>query len=342
MRSSGAPAPRTPTLSFGYWEQLPDTERAIQICHPDWRGVRTASYAFRSPVVECDDLERWRDELTRGITGHPVEVVIIQGWPPGAAGFARALAQRHITVKCVLHSSPAQHGAEPGEERVVTEVLSLRQDGTLSEVGMVKFGVAEAMRRAGQPVVYIPNRAPLLPEVTRLDLGPGLHIGIFAAPFWRKNVVTQLLSVALLDGAVGHVLEKPSVGYLSGIEVVEHGELPWQAFVALEASVDLNLYVTLTECHPLSPIESYLLDVPCLMSRTSALFRDDRELWELTTVDKADEPTAITEAAQRLLENRMEAIRRARAWISMADAEAEALWTEFAVGDVSQVSGDLS
>jgi hypothetical protein len=242
----------------------------------------------------------------------------------------------------VLHSSPAQHGAEPGEERVVTEVLSLRQDGTLSEVGMVKFGVAEAMRRAGQPVVYIPNRAPLLPDVARLDLGPGLHIGVFAAPFWRKNVVTQLLSVALLDGAVGHVLEKPSVGYLSGIEVVEHGELPWQAFVALEASVDLNLYVTLTECHPLSPIESYLLDVPCLMSRTSALFRDDRELWELTTVDKADEPTAITEAAQRLLENRMEAIRRARAWISMADAEAEALWTEFAVGDVSQVSGDLS
>jgi hypothetical protein len=231
----------------------------------------------------------------------------------------------------VLHSSPAQHGAEPGEERVVTEVLSLRQDGTLSEVGMVKFGVAEAMRRAGQPVVYIPNRAPLLPEVTRLDLGPGLHIGIFAAPFWRKNVVTQLLSVALLDGAVGHVLEKPSIGYLDEIAVVEHGELPWHAFVALEASVDLNLYVTLTECHPLSPIESYLLGVPCLMSRTSALFRDDPELWDLTTVDTADEPTAITEAAQRLLENRMEAIRRARAWISMADADAEALWTDFAV-----------
>jgi hypothetical protein len=81
----------------------------------------------------------------------------------------------------------------------------------------------------------------------------------------------------------------------------------------------------------LSPIESYLLGVPCLMSRTSALFRDDPELWDLTTVDTADEPTAITEAAQRLLENRMEAIRRARAWISMADADAEALWTDFAV-----------
>ena len=31
-------------------------------------------------------------------------------------------------------------------------------------------------------------------------------------------------------------------------------------------STDVNLYVSLSECHPLSPIESYLTGVPALMS----------------------------------------------------------------------------
>ena len=110
----------------------------------------------------------------------------------------------------------------------------------------------------------MPNRAPTSRRSRRIDLGPGLHVGVFAAPFWRKNVVTQLLSLSLLDEAVGHVLEKPSVGYLDDLDIVEHGELPWPEFMALQGSVDVNLYVTLTECHPLSPVESYL--ARCSMS----------------------------------------------------------------------------
>jgi hypothetical protein len=319
-------------LSFGEWESLPSTGRALQICHPDWRGVRTVAYSFGSPVVECDDLALWSDHLIERVVGARLEVVIIQGWPPGAGGFATRLAGAGVEVKCVLHSSPAQHGAEAGEAAVVAEVMSLCRNGVLAEVGMAKVGVPEAFTAAGYPVTYVPNRVPVLPSIDRVDLGPGLHIGVFAEPFWRKNVVTQLLAVGLLDDAVAHVMRRPEVSYLDGIAVVEHGEMPWERFVALQGSVDINLYVTLSECHPSTPQESYLAGVPCLMSRVSGVFREDQRLWELTTTDLADDPSAIATATTALLASKDEAVGRARGWMIGHDRRAAEIWARFSTG----------
>jgi hypothetical protein len=124
-------------------------------------------------------------------------------------------------------------------------------------------------------------------------------------------------------------MQMPSVQYVEGLDIVEHGELPWPEFIALEGSVDVNLYVTLTECHPLSPVESYLLGVPCLMSRTSAVFRDDPDLYRWTTVDRPDEPMAIAAATRELIREGPEVVARAQAWIASADAVAADLWREF-------------
>ncbi len=315
-------------LSFGSWAAL-STGSVIQVCHPRWRGVRTVTYGFGGPIVECDDLEAWGQSLVVRMSEASVRLAVIQGWPPGAAGFARLLARAGISVKCLLHSSPVQHGAEPGEAQVVDEVLRLAKKGTLAAVGMAKAGVAEAFAAVGHPVVHVPNRAPVRGEWSRQDLGPGLHVGVFAEPFWRKNVTTQLLAVGLLDGASAHVMVKPANHYLDGLPIVEHGELPYSAFLSLQGSTDLNLYVTLSECHPSTPQESYLAGVPCLLSRTSAVFRSDPDLWELTTVDELDNPEAIARGARRLLAARDEANERARAWIEEADRLGAASWAEF-------------
>jgi hypothetical protein len=65
------------------------------------------------------------------------------------------------------------------------------------------------------------------------------------------------------------------------------------------------------------------------MSRTSALFRDDRTLWDLTSVDEADNPRAIAVAAERLLSYREEAVRRATAWMEEFDDAAAERWDAF-------------
>jgi hypothetical protein len=223
----------------------------------------------------------------------------------------------------------AQHGAEAGEAAVANEVLALARAGVLDRVGLVKAGLAESFTALGYPASYVPNRAPNLPPLERRDVGPGLNVGIFAEPFWRKNVVTQLGAVALLDDATAHVMRRPDVDYLDHLRIVDHGEIPWDDFVSLQASMSVNLYVTLSECHPLSPIESYQTAVPALMSRTSDVFRSDSRLWDLTTVQIPDDPSEIAKATRRLLDHVDEAVERAGRWIELADASAAERWHEF-------------
>lgn len=287
------------------------------------------TYAFGAPVIECADLDSWRRHLASNVQDANVECVVIQGWPPGSAGFVDELNGRGVRVQCILHSSPAQHGAEAGEASVVDEVLMLGESGRLTRVGMVKAGVSEAFEALGYSVWHVPNRAPVLPEREVMDLGAGFHVGVFAEPFWRKNVTTQLLAAGLMEESVAHVMSRPANAYLGALDVIEHGELPWSDFISLQASMDLNLYVTLSECHPATPQESYLSGVPCLISRVSDVFRSDTRLWELTSVDEADNPSSIAQAAVTLMRNRDEAIARAKTWIEKSDESAAEVWERF-------------
>jgi hypothetical protein len=287
------------------------------------------AYGFATPVVECEDLGHWGPELVERIATSGVDLVVIQGWPPGAGGFAGLLGRAGVRSACVLHSSPAQHGAEGGEAMVVDEILSLLDERVLAAVGMAKSGVHPAFAALGYEIAYVPNRVPVLPGFEKIDLGPGLNVGVFAEPLWRKNVTTQLMAVGQLEHARAHVMRRPSVSYLDGLEILEHGEMPWDRFVALQSSVDLNLYVTLSECHPSTPQESYLAGVPCLVSRVSSVFRDDPVLWDLTSVAEADNPSSIATGARRLLEAKEEAVERAVVWMKEADRRGADAWVRF-------------
>jgi hypothetical protein len=324
------PEERSPSLSFGSWDDLsPGDPAVVVVCHPDWRGVRTAAYSFREPTVECDDLDRWGDEIVARLRATNVATVVVHGFPPGTGPFIRAAHVAGINTRVVLHSSMAQHGAEAGEAAVANEVLALTRSGVLDQAGFVKAGLAESFTALGYPAAYVPNRAPDLPPYEAHAVGPGLNVGIFAEPFWRKNVVTQLGAVALLDDATAHVMRRPDVEYLDHLRMVDHGEIPWGEFVSLQASMDVNLYVTLSECHPLSPIESYQTGVPALMSRTSDVFRSDGRLWGLTTTEIPDDPSEIATAIRRLIDHADEAVERAGRWIARADASAAERWREF-------------
>ncbi len=319
--------PAEPAVSFGSWDRLSGSTLAV--AHPHWRGVRTAARAFGDPVVETEDPGFHAAAIVAGALDAGISTLIVHGAPPGSERLLRSAKEHGLATRVVMHSSMAQHGAEAGEAAMMDSVAALALDGVVDRVGVVKAGLAEAFRALGIPAVHTPNRAPGLPPVeARRPEGPGPHIGVFGALFWRKNVVTQLGAVALLGGTA-HVMTRPAVGYLAGMEIVEHGELRWGEFLGVQAGMDLNLYVTLSECHPMGPIESYLSGVPALMSRTSDVFRSDPRLWELTTVTEADEPVAIAAGARTLLEHRDESIERARCWIASADERAASAWHRF-------------
>jgi len=299
----------------------------LQICHPEWRGVREAAYAFGDPVLESDNLVSLADWIPK-IAAAGTATAVIQGWPPGAATFAAAAAQRGIQVLAVFHSSPAQHGIDGGEAEALNEVFGLRRSGALSGIATVKAGTDAAYRALGFEVAHIKNRVPKVGDVEATEVGNDTNAGIFLYPMWRKNVTTQILAVHQL-GWKPHVMDDPHVAYLSPDDLNICGELPRTEFLSLQAAMDISLNVTLSECHPMMPMESYRLGVPCLTSRTSDLFLDDPDLYELTTTDRSDNPDAIATASARLLADRDEAVERANRSLDRTDRMAASLWRSF-------------
>lgn len=308
--------------------ELPAPSRVVQVCHPDWRGVRASAEAFGTPVLVAPDLGVAAEVIIDRLKTAEASRLVIQAWPPGAARLAGLAARSGISVAVVNHASLAQHGTDAGEAESVTEVLHLLGTGVVDRVGFVKQGLAEAFAAMGHRVHHLSNRLPQLPAVQPRDLGPGEHIGVFFFPYWRKNVTTQV-AAGLILGATTHVMHRPSVPYLPTDRVVEHGELPRHRFLELLAGVDLNLHVTLSECHPMTPMESYLLGVPCLVSRTSALFTDDLELLAITAVAEIDDPAIIATRARALLEAKDAIIPRALASLRRSDTAAAAAWEAF-------------
>jgi hypothetical protein len=299
----------------------------IQVCHPQWRGVRSSAITFGDPILEAQDLNALIARIGE-LRDAGVAKIVIQGWPPGSEPFARAAHASGIDVRAVSHSAPTQHGVDAGEAEAVASALELLSAGVLTRFGTVKAGLQEPYASLGHMVDHVPNRVPDVSGVTARRSEGGIHAGVFLFPMWRKNVTTQILAAMTL-GWTPHVMADPNVPYLTQGDFVAHGEIRREDFLPLLASMDINLNVTLSECHPMMPMESYRLGVPCLLSRTSDLFAANEELWELTTVDRIDDPSAIAAAAEHLSAHKDRAVELANVELDKVDAVARSAWREF-------------
>ena len=76
----------------------------------------------------------------------------------------------------------------------------------------------------------------------------------------------------------------------------------------------LNLYVTLSECCPMVPLESLSVGTPCLVGPNSHLFRDDRYLFDRLVVPFPDSSESIYEKMLQALEERDDIVEAYRAY----------------------------
>lgn len=286
------------------------------VCHPEWLGIRAATHASGLPVIEAADLGEAVGEILDGVTAAGTRLLLINGFPPGTRTLAEAARQRDVKVRVVMHSSMAQHGFEAAEAAIVGELCAMTASGLIDRLGFSKEGLAEAFVALGCDAVWVPPRIPSIEATAAADVGPGRHVGLFGAATWRKNVTTQLGAAAIMN-ATAHVSATPDVPYLERARLVDHGQVSRPRILGLIAAMDVNFAVSLYECFPILPQESYQLGVPCLVSRTSSLFRSDPTLWELSTVAEHDNPSAIATAAELLLRvaDAEGVVDRARAWM---------------------------
>jgi hypothetical protein len=73
-------------------------------------------------------------------------------------------------------------------------------------------------------------------------------------------------------------------------------------------STAATLYVTISECSPMLPLESLGLGVPCLIGPSSHLFRDHAHLREYLVVSQPLSPGAIAEKLKDVIRQREDVI----------------------------------
>ncbi|KAI9136185.1 hypothetical protein BKA69DRAFT_207226 [Paraphysoderma sedebokerense] len=118
----------------------------------------------------------------------------------------------------------------------------------------------------------------------------------------HKNVPTQILALCSLSNVVIHVLEKPELPYLRHCTspIIQHGSfLEHNVFIRLLLSMNVNMYISLTECFPMMVTESISAGIPALTSATSAIYSEDKILEEFLVVNELDTPDLIAGKASR-------------------------------------------
>jgi hypothetical protein len=267
-----------------------------------------------------------------------VRVVVFQGIPPGtyrlAAELRRALPR--LRILCAFHGSSAQHSVIQDESRLLDDILQLTGAGVFDGVGFLKEGMADVFKRLGQPAFRLRNKVRRRREAPTLkELTPGrVDIGVFVSNSWVKNLNTQVLAAMGVPDAVAHVTEKPAAAYLdafsSRIEI--EGLLPHDRFLERLGDMHVNSYVSLTECYPMTVLESLELGVPCLTSHTAPLFDDAEYLFDALVVTRHDDAGAILSKLEGALADREQIVRRGHEHVKRLNAEADALWNEFVHG----------
>lgn len=351
----------------GSERRLPEV---VAIHPPDYLGVaRSTRRLFsRSVAVGAADLLLARDRarLLDAIEGAAPEVLLLSGLVDGYDALARAWHARdpRRSVLVLWHGTPLQL-ADAEERRQYDRLLALLDDRVVRGVGFFKTGQGDALRARGLPAYDVfnpppdgapardPGGARTSADRSEASKAPGpRRLGLFfAGPSWRKNPYAMLEAAARRgDVALSGVLDRSAQAYARtlGLRLEAVRERPWpaDALASRLACVDLNLYVTLSECSPLLPLESLHLGVPCLVGSTSHLFAasplagddvaDARAaaaiLESRLVVSRADDPAAIAAAIGVALDAREEIVAAYGRWQGAYDRAARQAMEAFVRG----------
>jgi len=323
------------TASLDPEEFLAARPESISICHPEWRGIRAATRAQSPFVLEIPGIND--DEHCRRAVAFIVESgarrIVINGFPPGSDRLAAGLrkAEPKAEVFFVYHGCPAQDHSR--EDIVIQRMLDLVDEGTVQKLGFVKAGLADYFQLLGYPAQHVTNRfsAPCVDASPLPRQGERLHIGVFAPNISHKNLVTQILAGLMIENSVVEVCELPPLEYLkrSRDRLLVHGILPHPEFMEVLGSTDASLYVSHSECYPMTVLESIAAGVICLTSHTSELFLGSPVLEEALVVPEHDNPSAIAAQLRLALDRRTELVPLAQAHLAVLDAQAAARWHAF-------------
>ncbi len=175
-----------------------------------------------------------------------------------------------VHIEIIFHGTISEFH-DPEKQKWMGRLIQLVKAKKIKRIGFVKEGMAETFNKLYNfDCFHVPLPTPQIPKnIKKLELDRSkLHIGVFGADTFNKNLHNQVIHALLIENAVVHVLDKSIFAYLGmNDRIVEHGKnLPREKFLGILGSMDLNLYMSYSESWGLVAYESEALGAPCIQS----------------------------------------------------------------------------
>ncbi len=294
---------------FVYQEGLFNKNKVLGICHINWHGVKNATLNQCSDVILVENLEDAKtfEFICEFINKNKIEKISINAIPDGTNEFIKRIKKifKNIKIFFVWHGSFTQQTIEDHIYRFDKLYPSFKH---IYKLGFVKDQMDTVFTKMGYNASFIPNIIHQNSKRITIPKNNKLDIGVLSLYLWHKNNMNQVVSASMVNNANIHVLDFPNVKYLKKLfdnKIIRHGFLPNNKFIDLLSSMDINLYISLTECYPMVFIESMQLGVPCLVGKTSEnLLSDYQNLKKYLVVQNPEDIMEIKYKIEKVINNK--------------------------------------
>jgi glycosyltransferase involved in cell wall biosynthesis len=238
----------------------------------NWKGIANATVGlFPSNSLE---IPQWYSnavfnqqetiEICTLINQSKFEKIVISGFAPYFFNWIEFL-HPHAEIEIIYHGTISEFH-DPSQQIFIEQLISFGKTKKISRFGFVYEGMAEVFTKLFDLDCYQqPLNPPIIPkEIKKIELDKTkIHIGVFGADTFNKNLHNQVIHALMIDEVVVHVLDKSIFKYLGKEDrIVEHGEnLPREQFLSILGSMDMNLYMSFNESWGLVAKESEAMGV---------------------------------------------------------------------------------
>lgn len=299
--------------------------KLLAVYPPGWTGIRNSTqqlFDVHAPLSERLATAS-RDRFLALIEASGCESLVLSGGALDHLHLAREVHERfpRTRTRVLWHGSYLQ-ATEDYAWRGMRLMTDLARRGHVHALGFVKEGMHELLVQQGLRAGFVINYVEDVPEGPSEAAEGGPHFGMWISnEGWRKLPYAMAAGVARVPGGNLHYngSRKRLVEFARQIDLKTqaHGDGLFDADELRKwmRLMHLNLYVTLSECCPMVPLESLSVGTPCLVGPTSHLFRDDRYLFDRLVVPFPDSSESIYEKILQALEERDEIVAAYRDYV---------------------------
>lgn len=291
--------------------------------NPKFLGVTNATKELFDNLVPLGDLYRKKDvyKIYDAIIATNIKEVYFSAFCYNWKTLVIKLKKHNpsLIIKTFWHGSHSQILDTYGWCRN-QEIIKLHQNGFIDQMGSCKASLIDFYEKNGYNSIFLNNTVSFNgKDYISSVKNKKLKIGVYSANTeWRKNMMTQVSVVKLLDNAVIDMvpINPEAARFASSLGVTIEGlekPIPREELLHRMAENDINLYVTFSECAPMLPLESLEVGVPCIAGNNHHFFKNS-PLEKYLIVNNETDIFEIKEKIELCLKNKDKILKLYDSW----------------------------